>query len=863
MTDTSRSLASAGAEPLLEFDGITKSFGAVRALRGVDFELLPGEVHALLGQNGAGKSTLIKILAGVNQKDGGRTRIMGRDTEFRSPSAARDAGLAVVYQELSLVPSMTVAQNLYLGREPHNRLGLVPRRKLVRDAQQFLEEHELPLDPNALVGDLPFAYKQLTEIAKALIGRGNILVLDEPTSALSGGEEEILFDAIGQVTKRGVGVIYVTHRLGEVFRLSQRVTVLRDGANVGTFKTSDTDMATLVSAIVGPEQTSFAAATIVGLGPNGETPESPERLRPTDADAEAARKARFKVGVAMHTMDLDWARQQVQAIRDTLTTYGAELIGITDASFKAQRQSADLDQMIALAPDAIISIPVDVAATAAAYRRVADAGIKLVFMSQPAAGLTHPADYACVVSQDMEGTGFAAAELLAAQIAPRGTVGLVDFGIDFYTTNQRTLAVRRWLADNRPDIIIKETAFLDPSDAERVTADFLAANPDVSGLFVPWDAPAMDAVRAARAAGRKIPITTSDLGNEVATEMASGGLVKGLGAQQPYEQGIAEAQACILALLGRDTPPWVVLPAVSVTVDNLLEQYERIWHEDPPAALSTELTSSRSPSGGQPRRVAEHRDGLGHKPLLELRKVHNERLRGVDLVVAPGEIVGLAGMVGSGRTEILETVFGLRRAASGELLLKGERVVIKRPTDAIRRGIALAPEDRHVEGLVLEHSIERNLALPRLPQLGRFGFFRRKASNDRALAAMRELSVKAPSPRTPVRNLSGGNQQKVVFARWVDPDPTLLLLDEPTVGVDVGAREEIYGVVRGLADRGCGVLVVSSELVELLLICDRIGIVKDGRIIQDIARADVRNEEHLHHLVQGEQLDIQKGKSHD
>ena len=227
--------------PLIEVDQVAKSFGHVRALRGVHFDLMPGEVHALLGQNGAGKSTLIKILAGVTQKDSGHIRIEGQSSEYRTPAAAREAGVAVVYQELSLVPSMTVADNLYLAREP-SRFGLVKRRTLLDEASRFLTAHGLPLDPAARVQDLPFPYRQLTEIAKALSGKVRILVLDEPTSALSRSEEEILFDAISQVTKQGVGVIYVTHRLSEVFRLSDRVTVFRDGENVGTFKTSETTM---------------------------------------------------------------------------------------------------------------------------------------------------------------------------------------------------------------------------------------------------------------------------------------------------------------------------------------------------------------------------------------------------------------------------------------------------------------------------------------------------------------------------------------------------------------------------------------------------------------------------------------------
>jgi ribose transport system ATP-binding protein len=495
------------ATPLIEFRNISKSFGAVKALRDVSFDLMPGEVHALLGQNGAGKSTLIKILAGVQAKDGGSIRISGQEQDFRTPAGARGAGIAIVYQELSLVPDMSVADNMFLSREPH-RFGFADRARIQREAKAFLDSHGFALDPRAIVRSLPFAYRQLTEIAKALLGDIRILVLDEPTSSLSAGEEATLFSAIAEVRRKGVGVIYVTHRLGEVFRLAQRVTVLRDGRNVETFRTSESDIPSLVSAIVGPKTT--------------------------------------------------------------------------------------------LPP--------------------------------------------------------------AAPAAPRKAV----------------------------------------------------AGP----------------------------------------------------------------------------------------------------------------------------------------PLVVLREVSNERLSHVDLEVFPGEILGLGGMIGSGRTEILETIFGLRRVRQGAYLLKGRPVNLRDPVDAIRNGIALVPEDRHLQGLVLDHSIERNLAMPRLPGLTRAGVFLRGLAKSRADQTMRDLSIKAPDIATPVKALSGGNQQKVVFGKWRNPTPDVLLLDEPTVGVDVGAREQIYALIRDAAANGSAVLVVSSDLGELAMLCDRIAVVANNTVKAVVNRAEIGSEEQLHHIVQ-------------
>jgi ribose transport system ATP-binding protein len=497
--------------PLVRVAGIAKNFGGVRALRGVDLEIMPGEVHALLGENGAGKSTLIKILSGVHSQDEGSIEIAGAKVRFDNPAKSREAGIAVVYQDLSLVESLSVGANLMLGREPCTRFGFIRKRRLMAEVEAFLQQHGIHLDPRVTVGSLPFAYRQMTEICKALMGDVRVLILDEPTSALTGDEEQILFDAIATVTKRGVGVIYVTHRLNEVFRIAQRVTVLRDGANVGTYATAETDMKQLVAAIVGPDH---AAAQ---------------------------------------------AKQ----------------------------------------------------------------------------------------------------------------------------------------AENGPN-----------------------------------------------------------------TQRAPG------------------------------------------------------------------------------------------RPVLTLTDVSNDRLRQVDLSLEEGEIHGLAGLIGSGRTEILETIFGLRRVETGALALDGEAVRLRRPGDAIGRGIALVPEDRHVQGLVLEHSIERNLTLPRLPHFARWGWLQQRSAAQEAESAIQQLAVKAPGPSTPAKNLSGGNQQKVVFAKWNHPRPRVLLLDEPTVGVDVGAREEIYGLVRAAAREGTGVLMVSSDLAELLLLCDRISIVIDGTVARTFARGALGDAEQLHHLLQ-------------
>lgn len=516
-----------GRSVLIDVQGLEKTYAGVHALRGVDFELRSGEVHALLGQNGAGKSTFIKVLAGVEQPTAGRIQVLGQEHSFTSAHDSRAAGIAVVYQDLSLIPGMSVVDNLFLGREPRKGPGAVDRRKMLSEARTFLEEYDFPLDPRATVADLPFAYRQMTEIAKALMGNVRVLVLDEPTSALSEHEEEVLFSAVRTVVQRGVGVVHVTHRLSEVFTICDRVTVFRDGGNVGTFTTAHIDMPGLVKAIVG------------------------------------------------------------------------------------------------------------------------------------------------------EGEPLAE-ELLAVETA--------------------------------------------------------------------------------------------------------------------------------------DAPP---------------SEHSQVAHRrTSPTALET--------------------------PVLELVNVRNDVLQDVSLVVRPGEIVGLAGMIGSGRTEILETVFGLRSVSEGELRVAGRPRKLKSPVDAIRLGIGLVPEDRHEQGLVLADSIDRNLSLPILKRLTRLGRFRRRLSLRRSQSVMTSLSVKAPNPSTTLQALSGGNQQKVVFGKWLEPRCELLLLDEPTVGVDVGAREEIYEVIRNGAAQGTSTVVVSSDLDELLLLCDRFYIVRDRSTNQSLRRDEISNTEQMHHLIAAE-----------
>lgn len=321
---------------------------------------------------------------------------------------------------------------------------------------------------------------------------------------------------------------------------------------------------------------------IVGLGKNGEKPATVDELRLTDAEKAKVAAGNFTVAISMNTMDIDWSRLTVEGIKDTLTKLGVKVTAVTDAKFDVQQQISDLENLITQKPDAIISIPTDDVATAQTYKKVSAAGIKLIFIHMPANGLTYPNDYQAVIAPDNQGNGQIAAAALSHYIPKNGTAGIVDFAVDFYTTNQRTLRVKEWFKENRPDVKLKETGFTDTGAVGPVAANFMTANPDIDGLFVIWDAPAMQSVAALRNAGVDVPITTVDLGTEVAVEMASGGYIKAVGAQQPYDQGVAEALAAAKALIGGTVPAWVALPSVAVTPQNLLASYKKIFHTSAP-----------------------------------------------------------------------------------------------------------------------------------------------------------------------------------------------------------------------------------------------------------------------------------------
>src|SRR3954464_7370942 len=347
------------------------------------------------------------------------------------------------------------------------------------------------------------------------------------------------------------------------------------------------------TCVKGVDLATLGPTMIVGQGPHGEKAASPDQLKLTDEEAAKVKAGHFKVGISMQTVNLDWSQLQVQGITDTLKKYDVTVTGVASAEYQVDKQIADIENTIQQHPDGIISIPVDFTATAPTYKKVGQAGIKLVFMDSIPTGLKHPDDFATMVSADSQGNGQIAAQILSSCMAQGGTIGLVNFGVDYFSTNERTKGVSEWMKKNRPDIVMKQVDFTDPSKVSQIAGDFLTGNPDVKGLFAVWDQPALDTLSSMRAQGIDIPIATVDLGLQSAIEIAKGGPLKATGSQRPYDQGVAEAMAMMNALIGKETPAWVGVQSLPVVQSNVLESFKTVFKKDPPKELLDACNSAK------------------------------------------------------------------------------------------------------------------------------------------------------------------------------------------------------------------------------------------------------------------------------
>lgn len=841
----------------VEMKGVTKSFGGVKALQGVDLHFKGGEIHALLGGNGAGKSTILKVLNGVHVPDAGTIEIDGTPLTEHTPEAARRAGIAMIFQEMSLIPTLTVAQNIFLTREAHDAFGLIDDAEAERRARTLFGELGVDIDPTLLVADLSAGQQQLTEIVKATSQKARVFILDEPSTALSGAEVDRLFEFLNRLKAEGVAIVYVSHRMDEIFKIADVATILRDGRHVISAPLSEFTLQSMIEHIVGRSASGFkdidrrdeplgeplvelrgiasarrphspidltvhrgevvgvagllgsgrsamarmlfgidpivsgemringkpvlianprdaiangialipedrrrqglvathsvasniqapvldklskyswimadkarqladdliarlrvktasadspvstlsggnaqkvviakwlgaepdvlvldeptagidigSKSEIVALirelarqgkailvlsselaellaasdrivvmsngqivrdisrreldeamaeardpaerqqlaerylqlalqhraqqftrslstGPNGEIPELAANVRLTDDELARIKAMKATAAIVLHYAGNDWSRAQVDGLKDQFAAMGIEVVAVTDAGFRPEKQVADILTVMAEKPSIIVSVPTDPAATAAAYGAAADAGIKIVFMENTPRGMTAGKDYVSVVSADNYGNGVAAAHLMGKALGGTGEIGLVFHAADFFVTRQRLDAFKKTIAEAHPDVrIVAEQGIAGPDfagEAEKAASAILASHKAINGIWAIWDVPAEGVIAAARKAGRNdLVITTMDLGESVAAEMARGGMVKGLGAQRTYDQGVTEALLAGYGLLGKEAPSFVALPALAVTKENLPDAWQIVYRQPAP-----------------------------------------------------------------------------------------------------------------------------------------------------------------------------------------------------------------------------------------------------------------------------------------
>lgn len=355
--------------------------------------------------------------------------------------------------------------------------------------------------------------------------------------------------------------------------------------------TADADTTESTEATAPEESTEATSSEIKSTGPNGETAVLATELSLTDEEIAQIQEGNYTAAISFHYGGNDWSSAQQKGLEDTFKKLGIEITAITDANFSAEKQVSDLETIMAKKPDILVSIPTDATSTANAYQRVADSGTKIVFMDNVPSGFSAGENYVSCVSADNYGNGLIAADLIGEALGGKGKIGIIYYDVDFFVTNQRLEAFEKEMAEKYPEIeVVSKMGFQDENGCDVVADAMITQNPNIEAMFVHWDIPCEGALSALRAAGRDdILLSTIDLGNNIAKEIAEGNVL-GLGAQLPYDQGVAEATLAAYALLGKETPAYVAVPAKRVEKSNLLEAYQDVYHTEVPDAIKNAMT---------------------------------------------------------------------------------------------------------------------------------------------------------------------------------------------------------------------------------------------------------------------------------
>lgn len=797
---------------ILEMRGISKEFPGVKALDDVNLELKPGEVHALVGENGAGKSTLMKILTGNYFPDEGEIFLRGKPVHFANPHQALQAGISIIHQELNLVPEMNASQNIFLGTQvATGRIGIIDRGKRQQLAMKALQDLNVAINVMTPIRRLSVAHQQMIEIAKALSIKSDILVMDEPTSALTDHEIETLYEVIFSLKNRGVAVIYISHRLDEVFHLADRITVLRDGRNVATRAARELTMDDLVRMMVGRELQRFFQ----------------HRVRPGAAHWNRDKGKQITLNLLRNYPDL----KGIYAANDTMA------LGAVEALEEIDR----LSEVVVLGtdgtPEAVEAIRAGrlratLATSGYDYGRVGlELAIRALEGQQLPRRITWPA--VLITSENLH-IYFPVSGKETARFTKELNEDLMSLGPAPMSSRPYRIGVVVKTLEN-PYWRLMKQGYQEMASRYGVTVEVVAAS--------------------------------SEEDEEEQLALAESLLAKGCDALcvSPISNTnllpvINQAARLRLPVINVDdaviteAPVTTVLSADQVAIGVQAVEYLK---QQVPAGMGVTMI------GGRPGSQASRDRGQGfykrlksaglslvrnRKVALEVKHLSTkELLKNVSFSAHWGEIFGIAGLVGAGRTELARAIFGADRIEKGAIYLDGQPVTINSPRDAIKKGIALVPEDRKVQGLVLEMPVLNNTTLTILDRLASWGFIHRRQRQDIAGEYVTKLAIKTPSVNQIVKFLSGGNQQKVVIAKWLASQARILIFDEPTRGIDIGAKVEVRELVNELVKEGVCVILISSELPELLGMCDRVIVMHEGQVTGEFEAEWTSEEEILQH----------------
>ncbi|MBV9645701.1 MAG: substrate-binding domain-containing protein [Verrucomicrobia bacterium] len=592
---------AAVGEPLVE---LRRVCGARRP-QNVDLVIHRGEVVGVAGLLGSGRSSLARVLCGIDPLVGGEIRIGGKPVRIASPRDAITNGIALIPEDRrrqGFVAEHSVARNICLSvlHKISKYSWVMPRKARQLADDQIARLRVKTASRNSPVGTLSGGNAQKVVIAKWLAAEPEVLVLDEPTAGIDIGSKGEIVALIRDLAKQGKAILILSSELSELLAASDRIVVMSNGELVRDISRRELD-ATTANARDPTERLQLAERQLqmalqhraqqwtkaLSTGPNGETPELAANVKFSDEELADIKAMRAKAAIVLHYGGNDWSRAQVNGLTAQFSTMGIDVIATADAGFSPEKQVADIKAVLAQNPNIIVSIPTDAVATAAAYKSAAEKGVKLVFMDNVPAGLVAGKDYVSVVSADNYGNGVASAHLMAQALGSKGEIGLVFHSGDFFVTRQRYDAFKKTITENYPNIrVVADQSISGPDfsgDAEKVASSMLTGHRSIKGIWAVWDVPAQGVILAARKAGRDdLVITTIDLGENVATDMARDGFVKGLGAQRPYDQGIIEALLAGYGLIGKKAPAFVALPALPVTKENLFDAWQIVYRQPAP-----------------------------------------------------------------------------------------------------------------------------------------------------------------------------------------------------------------------------------------------------------------------------------------